>query len=900
MRADNTSVVIIMLDPPGPPKRERLRRNTPQQFLVENEAYENELGGNSSCDDTSSGDNQHQTMPQVLVNPNSNCTLFEHNVSKTLIDLTPTIPSTAATLAITTAAPPVRRSSATSAALDESMTLAAHSPIPFGYTFDENGDTAPNTLSYEYAYAAAFNPMIHPQTCDPIKPSVRPVTNRNSVQEQKPPPQQQHGDADDDTYSLTCLETRGSSTGNPTMEVVYQNSAFDEPPAAIVTVVTTTDTSTATAILDHQYSEPAAAVTCHSHDDYSYYNAVQHDHHHRYLPPPGSSSCINDNSNGDDASTLHIDDDADADDEDSLIVEPNNVCLVVANTNDASVLSELQDVTSDDGRVAVDDECIVMETEDECMADYLENFDSMPSNDLNGLTDTTDTFASTLLGVRQETNDADLELILSAKREEECSDSNVSSDDNTADDQMLVDMLDQHVDNDDDDVNVQIHEISSSSPKEKENHHHHHNHLHQHHHHRMVVSASVASSISKTATTNTPAVSSLAGRPGSPSPLYRRLPMALRSAKRLSVRLTRSSKLPRTPSFDSRTKKPKTTVKRSVVAHKSPHRPSQSNSGIGIDSVVCIPSRVLSSSASSVVRNKTSSAVVALPMQTSLTLRRHGSRTSRDSCGRGLGVGGNGTGQPQAERTVGIIVQGLPANRTLRSRNAPHTNGDIKTTTPSQPSPTIQTRNQNHPTPKSVSAMGLDHHRRLSSSSASTPVSTIKTNANIHGPRLRDRVKSQYQQLLQHSKSTGTPPLSNVRSLSAVSVPRNRRTAIDTMAPLSSTTSTPTINKNSTSHSLRTRGSSSRLLSSQQQQPTMITPTATKVSLLSLSSCLSTANTQPSANVTRKSMQRATTNVNDNMSAKTSSSSTKVKVAAALAAAAAATSRSRFRKRLTR
>lgn len=845
MRADNTSVVIIMLDPPGPPKREQLLRNTPQQFLVENDAYDE------------AGDNQ---TPQVVINPNKHCSLFEHNGSKTLIALAPIASSAVAATYPATAA-----KASVNTATDATATVR-HSPIPFGFTFDANGDTTPNTLSYEYAYAAAYNPMIRPQMCDPIEPILPAVSRKAQHPERK-------RQTDEDTYSLTCLESRSSSstiaTAPSAVAALHQvvepyASVFDEP-AAIVTVVTTDPTA-----MDHMYSAGPAA---HQSD----YSSVQHDHHHRYLPPPGSSSVANSTDmehTSDEATYAHngggvvTDEPAAAGAECFVASEENILSTDVANADDIS------------GLVAVDDECIVMETEDECIANYLEDYDSafgeiVAIPQIEPAADAFDTFSTVARQI--DTN----ETITTATRME-CSSSN-------GDNQPMSVTLQENDDDVDDedtenDVNIQIHEISSSSPKEKENHHHNHHH-HHHHEHRTVVCASASiSNAPKTPTvaaTPTSAPTSSSNSGGTPSP-YRRIPMALRSAKRLSMRMTRSSKLPRTPSFDSRTKKPKTTVKRSV-AHKSPHRPHN------IGDPVCIPSRVSSSLSTASTASSAPSSVRSKADDCS----RSGTRTaSSGNARKSVAEQRAAATQPQLRASVsmvGMMVQGLSPNRTLRSRNTLAGSNQTATTTPTT---TVATT-----TNKSVSSLVVDplvaaaaaaveHHRRVSA-----VVSTLSNgNADRHGPRLRDRVKSHYQQLLQQGHSRSSAGL--VRSLPVTASGRSKRQAVEVVVPLSATnkpTASPSsvlgCSANNDNHTLRTRGSSGRLT-------TLVATANPTASLLSLSSCLNTASgaTTP--------IQRKSGAMSMNKSSSSSaSSSTKAKVAAL---AAAATSRSRFRKRLTR
>lgn len=77
-RADNTSVVIIMIDPPGPPKREVLKSST-QQFIVENDQ-----------DVDAENDIQAPTVMPAL--DKRNFTMFDHSTKET-VDLNTAMPA---------------------------------------------------------------------------------------------------------------------------------------------------------------------------------------------------------------------------------------------------------------------------------------------------------------------------------------------------------------------------------------------------------------------------------------------------------------------------------------------------------------------------------------------------------------------------------------------------------------------------------------------------------------------------------------------------------------------------------------------------------------------------------------------------------------------------------------
>lgn len=559
MRADNTSVVIIMIDPPGPPKREVLR-NSPQQFMVENAAY---VSGRT-------GENQ---TPQVLVNPNSNCTLFEHNVSKTLIDLAP--PVTASGIATGGHRPVCRQTEAVHVASIEADADSEavpqpprdYSPIPFGFTFDVNGDAAqPASLPYEYAYAAAFNPMIHPMTCDPIEPlasrSAFATCFSDLVAPAEPTP------APEDTYSLTCLETRSSSTSSSTalMSSSRQHTSanasesyptYDQPSTSAVATAVPGDGLTS----DHDYlptdTPLPPIVDFFSSDDLPAYDSS-------FL----SQSCgIMQPALDDSVQTALM----------------NNIPEPQPEREQRTTATETAEVRVEIYQPPTDAH-VDMESEEECIDDYLENYCSpCPSYIVAHPANLPDMSADIAMGaVDEEHHD-------SAKLHSASIASTVSNVSIVSQLPILIDPT------------IQINEITSSSPKQKEN------------HNRLTSVTAV--SVCRPAQTN----SSSSGY---------RIPMALRSAKRSAMRMTRSSKLPRTPSFDTRTKKPKTITKKSV-AHQSPKPPPNAS---------IVPSRVS-------VRTAQSS--VATPSAASPAVQQ----------------------QPRSTIIHDPLPPTIIGNRTLRSRN---------------------------------------------------------------------------------------------------------------------------------------------------------------------------------------------------------------------------------------
>lgn len=641
MRADNTSVVIVMIDPPGPPKREVLR-NSPQQFLVENHAFAT----------GSAGDNQ---TPQVLVNPNSNCTLFDHNVSKTLIDLAPAPPKVASATASTSV-----HSNRSSAPVEPPMP-PPQSPTPFGYTFDENGDAASMNLSYEFAYAAAFNPMIHPVTCDPIEPPAKTSTATAAADAAAaatsdastsvslpaasvavaatPDDLQTLASSDADvSYSLTCLETRRTmqSASRSTAQFSSQNDREYSPCMLTLNYYLHSRTSAVSTEQQHQQAGPQLP----------HYESI-------------ASTSFMSQSCG--LMQPPLDDSVQAALMNNIpTAEPTAEAMDVTEPPESIKRTDQNaSVANNDGDEAEDDE--------DCVDDYMENFRP-------GHTDAEDATPATTPPPPPppaiQTTSANIRLA-----------------------SQIPALLD---------ATIQIHEITSSSPKRKEK-------------ENNSVNSTNTTAAGATPTNCTPTAGGY------------RMPMALRSAKRSAMRMTRSSKLPRTPSFDSRTKKPKTITKRSV-AHKSPRiigRP---------DDVHLVPSRVS-------VRHKSSSSSSAAKTAQTEAAPSNAKRnaTTNDSANTAATIGSS----PPASTL---------ANRTLRSRNI----------------------------------LASDRYRQASSSPAASALSATVDARSVavlpretRTARLRDRVKSQYQ-LMQTSRSK-----SLVRTLSA-SARKLMAVAVASVAPPSS------------------------------------------------------------------------------------------------------------------
>lgn len=164
MRADNTSVVIVIIDPPGPPKRDALRA-TPQQFIVEN----------SQCEDN--GEEGVMQLPLVITNPDlSNYSLFDHSTNElTELDKIANLQN-------------------------QSIDRVNHLEDP-SMAFDEETVGLNSAMTFENAYAAAYNPMIHPIADDPI---AQVSYAEQSVQTEASPKEE--------PYSLICLETGQTTT----------------------------------------------------------------------------------------------------------------------------------------------------------------------------------------------------------------------------------------------------------------------------------------------------------------------------------------------------------------------------------------------------------------------------------------------------------------------------------------------------------------------------------------------------------------------------------------------------------------------------------------------------------------------------------------------------------------
>lgn len=157
MRADNTSVVIVIIDPPGPPKRDVVR-TTPQQFIVEK----------STCQD--SIEEEGLPIPTVITNPELNSySLFDHRTNE-LTDL-------------------------------DKIALQNHSANTRGTESDEDKDRVFESPNFQSTYAAAYNPMIYPLADDPLAPVMH--TDSAVLTDNQP---------QEEPYSLICLETGQTTT----------------------------------------------------------------------------------------------------------------------------------------------------------------------------------------------------------------------------------------------------------------------------------------------------------------------------------------------------------------------------------------------------------------------------------------------------------------------------------------------------------------------------------------------------------------------------------------------------------------------------------------------------------------------------------------------------------------
>lgn len=160
MRADNTSVVIVVIDPPGPPKRDVQRTSPQQQFIVEKSTYQDGV------------EEEGLQRPTVITNPDLNrYSLFDHRTNE-MSDLDQ--------IAI------------------QNPSNTENDTWSESDCDDENGF---KSLNYQSTYAAAYNPMIHPLADDPLAPQ---SYADQSVQTELPPKEE--------PYSLICLETGQTTT----------------------------------------------------------------------------------------------------------------------------------------------------------------------------------------------------------------------------------------------------------------------------------------------------------------------------------------------------------------------------------------------------------------------------------------------------------------------------------------------------------------------------------------------------------------------------------------------------------------------------------------------------------------------------------------------------------------
>lgn len=188
-RADNTSVVIIMIDPPGPPKREVLKSST-QQFIVENDREVD-----------AENDIQAPTVMPVL--DKRNFTMFDHSTKET-VDLNTTMP-------------PDRLPIMTG--YDE--LLPAEQPLYATTTEDGEDDTkipaeythASSSSNTDISYLTSFAETYHQHAMVPATFETTAIDSAY-LYHQHPHPISEHQlgilhhEAIDEPYSLTRLETR--------------------------------------------------------------------------------------------------------------------------------------------------------------------------------------------------------------------------------------------------------------------------------------------------------------------------------------------------------------------------------------------------------------------------------------------------------------------------------------------------------------------------------------------------------------------------------------------------------------------------------------------------------------------------------------------------------------------
>lgn len=163
MRADNTSVVIVVIDPPGPPKRD-VQRTSPQQFIVEKSNYQDGI------------EEEGLQKPMVITKPELNSySLFDHRTNE-LTDLDKIAMPNQTTSDCTT----------------ENETWSES---------DCDKEIGFQSMNYQSTYEAAYNPMIHPLTDDPLAP---PSYSEPALQSDQQPKEE--------PYSLICLETGQTTT----------------------------------------------------------------------------------------------------------------------------------------------------------------------------------------------------------------------------------------------------------------------------------------------------------------------------------------------------------------------------------------------------------------------------------------------------------------------------------------------------------------------------------------------------------------------------------------------------------------------------------------------------------------------------------------------------------------
>lgn len=193
-RADNTSVVIIMIDPPGPPKREVLKSNT-QQFIVEN-------------DHEVDAENDIQAPTVMPALDKRNFTMFDHSTKET-VDLNTPMPSEGVSIMTSYELPAAEQPLYATTTEEEGS--EDDTDIPVDYTY---ASSSSNTdISYLTSFAETYHQ--HAMAAATIEAS---TIDAAYLYHQHPHPISEHqqgilhhetiDEPSDEPYSLTRLETR--------------------------------------------------------------------------------------------------------------------------------------------------------------------------------------------------------------------------------------------------------------------------------------------------------------------------------------------------------------------------------------------------------------------------------------------------------------------------------------------------------------------------------------------------------------------------------------------------------------------------------------------------------------------------------------------------------------------